>query len=86
MTPSTALRSIFFRKQGYHFSGHRLKTGCGICNVLAKKYVDENGELAGQYGVMSIPALKVFKDGEIIEDMVGVHQKDQLMEVIEKNS
>ncbi len=54
--------------------------------VVVKVNVDENGELAGQYGVMSIPALKVFKDGEIVEDMVGVHQKDQLMEVIENHS
>jgi len=35
---------------------------------------------------MSIPALKVFKNGEVVEEMVGVHQKDQMMEVIEKHS
>jgi thioredoxin 1 len=52
--------------------------------VIGKVNVDDNGELAGQYGVMSIPALKVFKDGELVEDMVGVHQKEQLMELIDK--
>ncbi len=51
-----------------------------------KVNVDENTELATQYGVMSIPALKVFKNGEVVDEMVGVHQKDQLMEVVEKNS
>ncbi|MBU1018235.1 thioredoxin [Patescibacteria group bacterium] len=53
---------------------------------IMKVNVDENTELASQYGIMSIPALKVFKNGEVAEEMVGVHQKDQLMEVIEKNS
>lgn len=53
---------------------------------IMKVNVDENTELASQYGIMSIPALKVFKNGEVVEEMVGVHQKDQLMEVIEKNS
>ena len=53
---------------------------------IYKVNVDDNTELASQYGIMSIPALKVFKNGEVVEEMVGVHQKDQLMEVIEKNS
>ncbi|MBN2096787.1 thioredoxin [Candidatus Peregrinibacteria bacterium] len=53
---------------------------------IMKVNVDENTELASQYGIMSIPALKVFKNGEVVEEMVGVHQKDQLMEVIEKHS
>ena len=53
---------------------------------IAKVNVDENNELAGKYGIMSIPALKVFKNGQVVEDMVGVHQKDQLLEVIQKHS
>ena len=53
---------------------------------IFKINVDDNNELAGQYGIMSIPALKVFKNGEVVEDLVGVHQKDQLMEVIERHS
>ena len=51
-----------------------------------KVNVDDNTELASQYGIMSIPALKVFKNGEVVEEMVGVHDKNALMEVIEKNS
>ena len=53
---------------------------------IVKINVDDNFELASQYGIMSIPALKVFKNGEVVEEMVGVHQKDQLLEVIERNS
>ena len=53
---------------------------------IFKVNVDDNTELASQYGIMSIPALKVFVNGEVVEEMVGVHSKDQLMEVIEKHS
>ena len=53
---------------------------------IVKVNVDDNNELAGQYGIMSIPALKIFKNGEVVEDMVGVHQKAQLMEAIERHS
>ncbi len=40
--------------------------------------VDENGPLAGQYGVRSIPSLLIFKNGELAETLVGVTQKDAL--------
>ncbi|MFH0821091.1 MAG: thioredoxin [Candidatus Peregrinibacteria bacterium] len=53
---------------------------------IFKVNVDDNGELAQKYGIMSIPALKIFKDGEVVEEMVGVHSKKQLLEVIEKHS
>jgi thioredoxin 1 len=52
---------------------------------FVKVNVDDNGELAGQYGIMSIPALKVFKNGQLVDEMVGVHDKNQLMEVINKH-
>ncbi|MEK9165347.1 MAG: thioredoxin [Patescibacteria group bacterium] len=51
---------------------------------VAKINIDENQELAQQYNVVSIPTLAIFKDGELREQMVGVHQKDDLMEKIEK--
>ena len=54
--------------------------------IIAKVNVDENFDLAGQYGIMSIPALKIFKNGKLVDEMMGVHQKDQLKAVIAKHS
>lgn len=53
---------------------------------IYKMNVDDNTELASQYGIMSIPALKIFKNGEVVEEMVGVHDKGQLTEVLEKHA
>lgn len=65
---------------------HELASEVGEKAVVVKVNVDDSPELAGRYGVMSIPALKVFKDGEVVEEMVGVHQKNDLMKVIEQYS
>lgn len=40
--------------------------------------VDANGEIAMNYGIMSIPALLVFKDGKEVDRMVGAAPKDQI--------
>ena len=52
--------------------------------TVGKVNVDENPEIAGQFRVMSIPTLIVFKDGESVETLVWVQQKDQLDEVCSK--
>lgn len=49
-----------------------------------KVNVDENPNIAGKYRIMSIPTIKVFKNGEIVEDMVGLQSKTQLEEVLDK--
>lgn len=51
---------------------------------VAKVNVDEAPEIAGQFRVMSIPTLIVFKDGTPVETMVWVQQKDKLEEVCSK--
>ena len=44
--------------------------------VVGKVNVDEQGELAVRFGVMSIPTLLVFKGGELVQTAVGARPKD----------
>lgn len=52
--------------------------------VVGKLDVDENPETAQKYGIMSIPSLKIFKDGKIVKEFVGVQAKETLKEELEK--
>lgn len=52
---------------------------------VTKVNVDNNGSLAGQYGITSIPALLVFKGGEVVEKFIGVVSKDVLANAIKKH-
>jgi thioredoxin 1 len=45
---------------------------------IAKVNIDENPELAVQFGVRSIPTLLMFKDGQIASNMVGAAPKSRL--------
>jgi thioredoxin 1 len=47
--------------------------------LVGKLDVDANGETAMKFGVMSIPTLILFKDGEPVERLVGYRPKEQLM-------
>lgn len=59
-----------------------------IIDELAKEYegkvkivkldVDQNQQTAGQFQVMSIPTLFIFKDGKVAEQMVGYQDKNAL--------
>ncbi|MCK5083821.1 MAG: thioredoxin, partial [Candidatus Omnitrophica bacterium] len=49
---------------------------------VVKVNVDEAQDLAGNYQVMSIPTLLLFKGGEPVEQIVGAVSKDQLFEKI----
>lgn len=64
----------------------QLADEAGEAVKIFKVNVDQEGDLAQRYGIMSIPALKIFKDGKLVEEMVGVHSKEQLLETIEKHS
>ncbi len=47
---------------------------------VGKLNVDENPNTAGQYGVMSIPTLIIFKGGQPVKQLVGVQSKEALIE------
>lgn len=47
---------------------------------IAKVNVDNNSEIAGKLGVMSIPTLMIFKNGEQVAKMAGFQPKEQLLE------
>ena len=50
--------------------------------TIAKVNVDEEPELAGRYGVMSIPTLILFENGAEKERYVGVQPKEKLARVL----
>ncbi|MFK4997519.1 thioredoxin [Bacillus sp. N9] len=52
---------------------------------IVKVDVDDNQETAGKYGIMSIPTLLVFKDGQQVDKTVGFQSKDQLAALLEKH-
>lgn len=51
---------------------------------VGKLNVDENNELAAKYGVMSIPTLLVFKNGQPVDRIVGFQPKKELAAKIER--
>ncbi|MFB1050892.1 thioredoxin [Paraliobacillus sp. JSM ZJ581] len=53
---------------------------------IVKLDVDENQETAGKHGVMSIPTLMIFKDGEVVDQIVGFQPKEALVELINKHA
>lgn len=50
---------------------------------VGKVDVDSNPDLAGKYGIRSIPALVVFRDGEVVNQLAGYQSKDVLAAAIE---
>jgi thioredoxin 1 len=73
---------------------------CGPCRALApileelaaenlnvkivKVNVDQNAGLAAEYGIESIPSLKLFKNGRITDELVGLASKNQLRALLSR--
>lgn len=71
---------------------------CGPCKMMApiidkiaeenndikvgKLNVDEAGDIAGQFNIMSIPTILVFKEGKEFKRFVGVTSKDNIINAI----
>lgn len=51
--------------------------------TIAKLNVDENAHVPVKYGVRSIPFLALFKEGEVVDSVVGAVPKAKLSEMIE---
>jgi thioredoxin 1 len=50
---------------------------------IAKVNVDESRELAVKFGIKSIPAILVFKNGQLVQQMVGLQSGDALIKAVE---
>ena len=51
---------------------------------VGKVNVDEQGALAAQFGIVSIPTVIIFKDGREVKRMIGVHDADDYRDEIER--
>lgn len=51
---------------------------------VGKINVDDGKIKSAEFGVSSIPALLVFKDGQVVERMVGLHSQSQLASILNK--
>lgn len=74
---------------------------CGPCKMIApvldeldqetsdvkivKVNIDDEQDIAGQYNIMSIPTLLLFKDGKVVDQVVGFQPKGQLLELVDKH-
>jgi thioredoxin 1 len=50
---------------------------------IVKLNIDENPNTARDYGIMSIPTLTVFKDGQAVQSVLGVQPKGTIVKMIE---
>ena len=73
-------------------------TWCGPCKIMSgiideiaeevenvkvgKIDVDESSDIASDYGIMSIPTIIIFKNGEIVKTFVGVTDKEEIKSII----
>ncbi|MCA9375117.1 thioredoxin [Candidatus Dojkabacteria bacterium] len=58
--------------------GNKIKVG--------KLNVDENQATAAKYQVMSIPTVMIFKDGEVVEKLIGVQPKQAYVDAINRHA
>lgn len=52
--------------------------------VVGKLDCEKNEEIAGKYGITGIPAFLIFKNGEVVDRIMGAMPKGELMAVVEK--
>lgn len=52
--------------------------------VLAKAATDNNQDAASKFGVMSIPAVKLFKDGKVVDEFIGAQPEAKIKEWLDQ--
>lgn len=50
---------------------------------VGKLNVDENPQTAEKYGIMSIPTLILFKNGQVVKTLVGLRSKEEILKELE---
>lgn len=53
--------------------------------ILAKLNVDQNPINSGKYEIMSIPCVKMFKNGKVVAEFIGAIPEAQVKEWLDKN-
>ena len=53
--------------------------------TVAKVNVDENGDLSARFGIRSIPTLVVFKEGRVVDQIIGARSQDELRTLLQKH-
>ena len=51
---------------------------------FAKINVEDNGELVNRFGISSIPTLILFKNGKVVDQMIGAVPKEQIRRMVQK--
>lgn len=54
-------------------------------STIGKLNVDDHPSLAAKYGVSSIPSVLIFKNGQVVETLVGLRQKDDYAKILDAN-
>lgn len=53
--------------------------------ILAKLNVEENNDKSREYGISSIPAVKMFKGGKVVDEFVGAIPESRVKEWLDRN-
>ena len=51
---------------------------------IGKLNIDEHEDIAAQYGIMTIPTIMIFKNGEVVDKVVGAVPKSTLTQMLNK--
>jgi len=52
---------------------------------IAKVNVDDQGELAAKFRIMSIPTIMIFKGGQMVEKVIGARTKEEFAKMLENH-